>query len=97
MIKRMLIFLINIILNVSTKLAITSSLSRLLHSLFLPSENVFFLANWMYPFIVILSFVLLLVSKINSATYYYESIRFLIELLLKYLYSVKPRIQLFSV
>lgn len=92
----MLIFLINIILNVSTKLAITSSLSRLLHSLFLPSENVFFLANWMYPFIVILSFVLL-VSKINSATYYYESIRFLIELLLKYLYSVKPRIQLFSV
>lgn len=91
------IFLINTIFNVSSKLAITGSLSRVLHNLFLPTENVFFLANWMYPFIVILSFILLLVSKINSATYYCENIRSLIVLLLKYLHSVKPRIHLISV
>jgi len=90
------VFLIHIILNVSTKLAITGSLSRLLQCLlFLPSQNVFFLTNWMYPFIVTLSFILLLVSKKNSASY--ENIRCLIVLLLKYLHSVKPRIHLISV
>lgn len=63
----------------------------------MPSENVFFLANWLYPFAVILSFILLLIPKINSGTCYYENIHPLIELPVKDLHSVKPCIHLILV